>query len=163
MRILKKSGGGEGFVNSPTMQRARVDSVDLLRGVIMVIMMLDHTRDFVHFQGQLFDPTDVSRTYPLLFFTRWITHFCAPLFVFLAGTGAYLQELRGKPKGELSRFLITRGVWLIVLELTVLRVLVFFNFDFAVSLDSSSHLGVGWHIFSRAHLIRCPCSWLSVA
>jgi uncharacterized membrane protein len=111
-------------------RKARVDSVDLLRGLIMVIMMLDHTRDFVHFQATAFDPTDVSRTYPLLFFTRWITHFCAPIFVFLAGTGAYFQELRGKPKGELSKFLFTRGIWLIVLEFTVLRVIVFFNFDY---------------------------------
>lgn len=139
------------------MQRPRVDSVDLLRGVIMVIMMLDHTRDFVHFQGQLFDPTDVSRTYPLLFFTRWITHFCAPLFVFLAGTGAYLQELRGKPKAELSRFLITRGVWLIVLELTVLRVIIFFNFDFAVSLGFLQVIWViGWSMIVLAGLIYLP-------
>ena len=139
------------------MQRARVDSVDLLRGVIMVIMMLDHTRDFVHFQGQLFDPTDVSRTYPLLFFTRWITHFCAPLFVFLAGTGAYLQELRGKPKSELSRFLITRGLWLIVLELTVLRVIIFFNFDFAVSLGFLQVIwAIGWSMIVLAGLIYLP-------
>ena len=139
------------------MQRARVDSVDLLRGVIMVIMMLDHTRDFVHFQGQLFDPTDVSRTYPLLFFTRWITHFCAPLFVFLAGTGAYLQELRGKPKSELSRFLITRGLWLIVLELTVLRVIIFFNFDFAVSLGFLQVIwAIGWSMIVLAGLTYLP-------
>jgi uncharacterized membrane protein len=139
------------------MRRARVDSVDLLRGVIMVIMMLDHTRDFVHFQGQLFDPTDVTRTYPLLFFTRWITHFCAPLFVFLAGTGAYLQELRGKSKGELSRFLITRGVRLIVLELTVLRVIIFFNFDFAVSLGFLQVIWViGWSMIVLAGLIYLP-------
>ena len=110
--------------------KTRVDSVDLLRGIIMVIMMLDHTRDFVHFQAAAFDPTDVARTTPILFFTRWITHYCAPLFVLLAGTGAYFQQLRGKPKSELSRFLITRGLWLIFLELTVLRVILFFNVDF---------------------------------
>ena len=109
--------------------RTRIDSVDLLRGLIMVIMMLDHTRDFVHFQATAFDPTNVARTTPMLFFTRWITHFCAPLFVFLAGTGAYFQTLRGKPRTELSRFLVTRGLWLIFLELTVLRVVIFFNVD----------------------------------
>jgi uncharacterized membrane protein len=139
------------------MQRARVDSVDLLRGVIMVIMMLDHTRDFVHSQGQLFDPTDVSRTWPLLFFTRWITHYCAPLFAFLAGTGAYLQELRGKPKGELSRFLITRGLWLIVLELSVLRVIIFFNFDYAASLGFLQVIwAIGWSMIVLAGLIYLP-------
>jgi uncharacterized membrane protein len=123
--------------------RTRVDSVDLLRGIIMVIMMLDHTRDFVHFQSTLFDPTNVARTTPILFFTRWITHFCAPLFVFLAGTGAYFQFLRGKPKRELSWFLITRGLWLIVLELTVLRVVILFNVDFA---GLASFLQVIWAI-----------------
>ncbi len=95
----------------------------------MVIMMLDHTRDFVHNAVQQFDPTDLSRTNVALFLTRWITHFCAPVFVFLAGTGAYLQLSRGKSKPGLSRFLVTRGIWLIVLELTVVRLGVMFSFD----------------------------------
>ncbi|HZN06731.1 MAG TPA: heparan-alpha-glucosaminide N-acetyltransferase domain-containing protein, partial [Pyrinomonadaceae bacterium] len=110
-------------------EKTRVDSIDLLRGIVMVIMMLDHTRDFVHSAVVQFDPADLSRTNTALFFTRWITHFCAPVFVFLAGTGAYLQFARGKSKGELSRFLVTRGLWLIVLEVTVVRLLVTFNFD----------------------------------
>src|ERR1051325_586830 len=123
--------------------RTRVDSVDLLRGIIMVIMMLDHTRDFVHFQATYFDAANVARTTPILFFTRWITHFCAPLFVFLAGTGAYFQTLRGKPKPALSWFLVTRGLWLIFLELTVLRLVIFFNFDV---LTLASLLQVIWAI-----------------
>lgn len=109
----------------------RLDSIDLLRGIVMVIMMLDHTRDFIHRDFLMgFDPTDLSRTNVVLFFTRWITHFCAPVFVFLAGTGAYLQLARGKSKRELSRFLWTRGLWLIVLEVTVIRVAITFNFDY---------------------------------
>jgi len=134
-----------------------VDSVDLLRGLIMVIMMLDHTRDFVHFQAAAFDPTDVARTYPLLFFTRWITHFCAPVFVFLAGTGAYFQEMRGKPKRELSTFLVTRGIWLIVLELAVLRVIIFFNFDYPVLLGLLQVIWViGWSMIVLAAVIHLP-------
>jgi len=111
--------------------RGRIDSIDVLRGIVMVIMMLDNTRDFVYrYVLQGFDPTDLQHTSVKLFFTRWITHFCAPVFVFLAGTGAYLQIARGKPKSELSRFLITRGLWLIVLEFTWVRIAVTFNVDY---------------------------------
>jgi uncharacterized membrane protein len=108
----------------------RIDSIDLLRGIVMVIMMLDHTRDFVHNAAREFDPTDLSRTNIALFFTRWITHFCAPTFVFLAGTSAYLQFARGKSKAELSRFLVTRGLWLILLEMTIVQWCVTFHPDY---------------------------------
>src|SRR5215212_6715910 len=113
----------------PEPSRGRVDSIDLLRGIVMVVMMLDHTRDFVHNAVYQFAAEDLSRTNVALFFTRWITHFCAPVFVFLAGTGAYLQFARGKSKSELSRFLVTRGIWLIVLELTLVRLGITFSFD----------------------------------
>src|SRR6185312_5766461 len=115
---------------SPEPNPRRVDSIDLLRGIVMVIMMLDHTRDFVHNAALAFDATDLSRTNVALFITRWITHYCAPVFVFLAGTGAYLQWARGKSKKQLSWFLITRGLWLIVLEVTVIKIGVTFNLDY---------------------------------
>src|SRR5438876_7260493 len=123
---------GAGPVNPEPIKpaRRRIDSIDLLRGIVMVIMMLDHTRDFIHSGALLFDPLDLSKTTVTLFLTRWITHFCSPVFVFLAGTGAYLQFARGKSKHDLSRFLLTRGLWLVVLELTVVRVGVFFSFDY---------------------------------
>jgi uncharacterized membrane protein len=109
--------------------KVRVDSIDLLRGIVMVIMMLDHTRDYIHSAVFQFDPLDPTRTNVFLFFTRWITHFCAPTFVFLAGTGIYLQFARGKSKSELTRFLLTRGLWLIFLEFSVVRLGAFFNVE----------------------------------
>jgi uncharacterized membrane protein len=109
----------------------RVDSVDLLRGLVMVIMLLDHTREYVHADAARFSPTDLTKTTVLLFFTRWMTHLCAPTFVFLAGTSVYLQLLRGKSLGELAKFLLTRGLWLIVLEFTLVRFSMLFNVDYS--------------------------------
>jgi uncharacterized membrane protein len=105
--------------------RPRIDSIDLLRGLIMLLMALDHTRDFFGPGGM--DVRNVAD--PGLFLTRWITHFCAPLFIFLAGTSAYLYGTRGRTVGEVSRFLLTRGLWLIVIEFTVVRLGWTFSFD----------------------------------
>jgi uncharacterized membrane protein len=109
----------------------RIDSVDLLRGLVMVIMLLDHTREYVHDDAFRFSPTDLSKTNALLFFTRWITYLCAPTFVLLAGTSVYLQLMRGKSRADLSKSLLTRGLWLIFLEFTVVRFSILFNVDYA--------------------------------
>jgi uncharacterized membrane protein len=113
----------------PLRGAARLESVDALRGLVMVIMALDHVRDFVHSGAMSQPPTDLATTTPVLFFTRWITHLCAPTFMLTAGLGAFLWWQRGRSRRELSTFLLTRGVWLIVLELTVMRLA--YNFSFS--------------------------------
>lgn len=114
------------MVQSLTLDKKRVSSVDLLRGAVMIIMALDHTRDFFHYDAQLNNPLNMNSTTGVLFFTRWITHFCAPLFVFLSGVSAYLQSAH-KSKKELSIFLITRGLWLILMELTIVNLVLTFD------------------------------------
>src|SRR6516165_9838346 len=102
----------------------RIQSVDALRGAIMILMAIDHIRDYVARSAQQFSPTHLTSTTTPIFFTHWIRHFCAPVFMLTAGLGAYFWMSRGRrSKGELSRFLITRGLWLIFLELTLLRLI----------------------------------------
>lgn len=104
--------------------RARVEAVDVLRGLVMVLMALDHVRDF--FSNYAGNPTDAATTSAAMFFTRWVTHLCAPTFVFLAGTSIYLQSLR-KPRPQLARFLVSRGLWLMALELVVVSSMLTFH------------------------------------
>lgn len=99
--------------------KKRIDSIDILRGVVMVVMALDHTREF--FTSLNYAPTDLSRASTALFLTRFITHYCAPTFVFLAGTGAFLSLNRGKTRAQASNFLLSRGLWLIILEFTLIH------------------------------------------
>jgi uncharacterized membrane protein len=114
----------------------RVQSVDVLRGLVMIIMALDHTRDYVHATAMVYQPEDLAHTTAAIFFTRWITHFCAPVFMFCAGLGAFLwlERRRGAAGGTsaLSRFLWTRGLWLIFLEFTLVRLGFYFNLDYSL-------------------------------
>jgi len=122
----------------------------------MILMALDHVRDF--FSNAAYSPLDLTQTTPALFFTRWITHFCAPAFILLAGTSAFLwASARGKGKKELSWFLFTRGVWLIVLELTLVRLAWFFTVDYETSL-AQVIWAIGWSMIGLAGLVFLP-SW----
>jgi uncharacterized membrane protein len=106
----------------------RLYAIDMLRGLVIAIMVLDHVRDFFNVPASGFDPTDPTRSYPALYLTRWVTHLCAPTFVFLAGVSILFQKANGKSPAELSRFLLTRGAWLVLLECTIVS----FGFDFGV-------------------------------
>ncbi len=140
----------------PTTASVRIVSLDIFRGLIMVVMALDHTRDY--FTNLRFEPETLSQTYPALFFTRWITHFCAPMFFFLAGTGAFLYGRRHTP-AELSRFLWTRGLWLIALEFTVVGTGWTFQIPFGF-------FGVIWALGAcmviLAAVVRLPMRWIGV-
>lgn len=137
---------------APTPRR-RVDHVDLLRGLVMVIMVLDHVR--AYFSGAHFDPTDFTRTTPALFATRWITHFCAPTFVFLAGASAWIAGTR-RTRGELTRFLLSRGVWLVFLELTVISFAWYFTTAWTLGAVAQVIWAIGWSMIVLAGLIHLP-------
>lgn len=140
---------------------SRLSSIDAIRGTVMIIMALDHVRDFFHASAISFSPTDLTKTTQILFFTRWITHFCLPVFMFAAGVGAFLYGQRGRTRGQLSRFLLTRGLWFIVLELTVMRL----AYDFSFSLSFPVLLLILW-IFGvcmivMSALVHLPVRWLT--
>ncbi|QHT67758.1 DUF1624 domain-containing protein [Rhodocytophaga rosea] len=131
----------------------RVISIDLLRGIIIVIMGLDHVRDLVAVTP--FAPEDVTQTTPAWFFTRWITHYCAPIFVFLAGVSAYMYEVKVKDKKELASFLIKRGFWLILIELVVI------NFTWKFTYDSWHFVQVIW-VISLSMFVLAALIWLPI-
>lgn len=136
----------------------RIQSVDALRGAIMILMAIDHIRDYVARSAQLFSPTDLTRTTTAIFLTRWITHFCAPVFVLTAGLGAYFWMTRGHhSKGALSRLLVSRGLWLIVLEITILRVIFFSQISYTASPVILIILwAIGVSMIALAALIHLP-------
>ena len=138
----------------------RLLSIDALRGLVMIIMALDHVRDFFHADAMLFSPTDLSQTTPILFVTRWITHYCLPVFMFAAGIGVYLYG-RSHTKGQLSRFLWTRGLWFIALELTVMRFAYNFNFSLRFLILLLILWIFGICMIAMAALVYVPVRWLA--
>jgi uncharacterized membrane protein len=130
----------------------RIPAIDNLRGLVMVLMTLDHTRDF--FSNDAFNPLDLSQTYPALFLTRWITHFCAPVFIFLAGMSAYLTGGR-IGKHQLSRFLLMRGLWIALLGITFESMVWSYTPDFSV-FSGSVLWAIGWSMICLALLVFLP-------
>src|SRR5436190_2720756 len=141
------------------MPRSRVRSIDALRGLVTIIMALDHTREFFHSGATSFQPEDLTRTTAALFFTRWITHICAPVFMFTAGLGAFFWLSRGRTTSQLSIFLWKRGLWLVVLELTALHFAAFFSLRGLVIL--SVLFAVGWSVVVLGFLARIPIRTLA--
>jgi uncharacterized membrane protein len=139
-------------VHEGTGDRSRIESIDLVRGFIMVIMALDHTHDYFGSLGA--QPTNIATTTTALFLTRWITHFCAPVFFLLTGVGASLM-VRHKTKAEVARFLVTRGLWLLVLEVVVMRLALQFNVDYQVTILTVLW-ALGWAMIVLAALVWCP-------
>src|SRR5215216_3523638 len=131
----------------------RLASIDILRGLVMLLMALDHVRDF--FSDARFDPLDLTQTSAPLFLTRWITHFCAPIFVFLAGVSAHLMSQRCT-RAELSWFLFTRGLWLVVLEVTLMSLVWTFNVRYDHGLFLQVIWAIGVSMIALAALVHLP-------
>ena len=132
----------------------RITEIDMLRGLVIVLMALDHVRDYIHIGAFTYNPLDPEQTTPWLYVTRWITHLCAPTFVLLAGVSAYLQLAKGKTPAQLSVFLLTRGLWLVVLELTVLSFGWSFGFPYALFMQVI--WAIGWSMIALAALVWLP-------
>src|SRR5262245_58292515 len=132
----------------------RLESVDLVRGLTMLLIALDHVRDFWS-DRLLMDPADLDTTTAGIFLTRWVTHFCAPTFIFLAGTSAYLSGTRGKSSSDLSWFLFTRGLWLAFFEVTVNRAMWMFNYDLQYH-GAGVFWAIGWAMVALSVLVYLP-------
>ncbi|WP_293892712.1 heparan-alpha-glucosaminide N-acetyltransferase domain-containing protein [Flavobacterium sp.] len=146
-----------------TLTKYRIESIDLLKGLVMVIMALDHTRDYFHYSAMMFDPTDPTHSTLPIFFTRFITHFCAPTFSFLAGMSAFMVGKR-KSKSELSGFLLKRGIWLVIIEMTIVNFSWFFDVQFRnPALLVIWALGISMIALSALiHLPRKAIFWFSI-
>lgn len=148
-------------MNTQTSKSARrVESVDALRGLVMIIMALDHVREFHHVGAMSFQPEDLTRTTPLLFMTRWITHFCAPVFMFTAGLAAFYWMRRGRTPAELTAFLAKRGLWLILIDLVVIRLIMFFGLE-SGPVILNVLWALGWSMLALGLLARLPAGMLA--
>jgi uncharacterized membrane protein len=132
----------------------RLREIDLARGLVVVLMALDHARDYLHADAYAFNPLDPEKSYAVLFATRWVTHLCAPTFVFLAGVSAFLQNAKGKSGAALSGFLFTRGLWLIAIEMTVVSL----SWDFAIPwfVDLQVIWAIGMSMLALSALVFLP-------
>jgi uncharacterized membrane protein len=141
-------------------QAPRAVCIDAVRGLVIAIMALDHTREFFHSAAMRFLAEDFTQTWPALFLTRWITHICAPAFMLLAGVSAFLWKSRGHTARELSCFLVKRGLWLIVLDVTVMRFAMFFSLTSA-PIILSVLWALGWSMIVLAGLVHLPVRLLA--
>jgi uncharacterized membrane protein len=144
-------------VDKPPRSKERIASIDILRGAVMVLMALDHTRDYFHAYSQRFGPMDLHHTTPAIFFTRWITHFCAPVFVFLAGLSVFLAFQKMGDKARMARFLLVRGLILVLLEMTVVR----FGWDFTLHPYFYAQIiwTIGWCMVLMAGVVALGQGW----
>jgi uncharacterized membrane protein len=126
----------------------RIAAIDVLRGLVIVLMALDHIRDYMHISGYAINPLDPKQTTPLLYATRWVTHFCAPTFVFLSGVSSRLQIKRGMTQKQVSWRLLTRGLWLVALELTIISFAWAWSFPYMIFLQVIFAIGVSMVILS---------------
>jgi uncharacterized membrane protein len=133
----------------------RITSIDFLRGVVMLIMALDHTRMYFGYGTWYSEPTNLSSTTPFLFFTRWITHFCAPVFVFLTGTSAFLYGLKKTKVSQVASYLFTRGVWLIFAELVIVNFAWTFDVTFSFRILQVIW-AIGWSMIVLSGLVFAP-------
>jgi uncharacterized membrane protein len=153
MHGLLKNWAGRGAKPEAKALHERIETVDLLRGLVIVLMVLDHVRDYFHEHAYLISAVDPDRSYPALFATRWITHLCAPIFVALAGVSAQLQLQAGKPMRDVRRLLWTRGLWLILLEAT----LVGFGFNMGPPILFLQVIwAIGWSMIALAVIVSLP-------
>ncbi|NQU94887.1 MAG: DUF1624 domain-containing protein [Candidatus Omnitrophica bacterium] len=140
----------------PKNKSSRIISLDVLRGAVIIIMALDHIRDF--FSRSEFNVTDLAQTTVGLFLTRVMTHYCAPIFIFLAGTSAFLYKIRGRSDSQLAKFLFTRGIFLVILELTVVRLGLTFNVNYFLPNSNVCQViwAIGWSMIALSLIIRLP-------